>query len=105
MTQTTDNAQAETLAEQLDVIRADIARLAAMIADRASEKAGEARQTAHSVSEEARARADAYRAEAGRQDSHAYETGQEAVRKNPVLAVGIALGAGVLLGRSVLRRF
>ena len=92
MTQTTNNTQAETLAEQLDVIRA-------------GEKASDARQTAHSVSEEARARADAYRAKAGQQASDAYEAGQEAVRKNPVLAVGIALGAGVLLGRSVLRRF
>ena len=105
MTQTTNNTQAETLAEQLDVIRADIARLAAMMAERAGEKASDARQTAHSVSEEARARADAYRAKAGQQASDAYAAGQEAVRKNPVLAVGIALGAGVLLGRSVLRRF
>ena len=105
MTQANDNVQAETVAEQLDIIRADIARLASMIADLAADKAHDARQTAKSVSQEARGLADAYRAQASQQASDAYDAGQQAVRKHPVLAVGLALGAGALLGRTVLRRF
>lgn len=105
MTQTNDNAQAETVAEQLDVIRADMARLAEMIAALATEKAQGAKNTAQTVSQQARERADVYRAEAGQRASAAYEASQDAIRKNPVTAVAVAVGAGVLLGRSVLRRF
>ena len=105
MTQSNDSANAETVAEQLDVIRADIERLAKLVAELAAGKAETAKESAKSMASEARERADAYREDAAKKASDAYKTGQDAVRKYPTLAVGLALGTGVLLGRSVLRRF
>lgn len=104
MTQTHDKPQAEDVAEQLRIIREDVARLASMVADLAADKASTVKDTAQSVSEQARARADAYRETATQNASDAYEAGQAAVRKHPTLAVGLALGAGALLARTVLRR-
>ena len=104
MAQSADTPTGEDIAQQLRDLHAEVATLTAMVADMAADKASAARETAQSVSEQARTRADQYRQEAGRQASETFDAGQDAVRKYPALAVGFALGAGALLGRTVLRR-
>jgi len=61
---TQDDHQAQTIADQIEVLRKDIARLAELVGERASDTAEEARSAAQTIAEDARKRADVYRAEA-----------------------------------------
>ena len=104
MAQSANTPTGEDIAEQLRVLRAEVATLTAMVAKVAADKTSAARETVQSVSEKARTRADQYRQEAGRQATETFDAGQDAVRKHPALALALTLGAGSLLGRAVLRR-
>ncbi len=92
------------VAQQLAVLREDIATLTATIAEygkaqgsamkaSAAEKAAEFAQTGASA-------ADAIKAQAEK----SYSDAEEAVRTNPAAAVGIAAGLGFLVGMLTARR-
>lgn len=100
MTQENSDAQPETVMGQVGVITQELTKLASMVGDIAVEKAHQANAAAAEFADTASARAEPYVAEAAER----YEQTQDAVRRNPTMALGLAAGAGVLLARVFLRR-
>ena len=101
----------EHLREDLDVIRTDLAQLKADLKDVARDTLNVARSGAAQARERVGQAVDAAK-EKGKEAVHAAaEQGKEAVQKvekkigdNPLMSVGIAFGAGLLIGALLSRR-
>ena len=94
------NTHKHTASNDLGTLAEDARALMAATADVAGEKVAEARKRLHSALESAKEIATNVRdkAVAGAKAT------DEAVRENPYTAIGIALGAGMLLGVLIARR-
>ena len=94
------NKETQTTSNDLGTLAEDARALLAATADVAGEKVGQARQRLAAALERGK---EIY----GRAKEKAVEGAQaadEAVREHPYQAIGIALGAGVLVGYLVSRR-
>ncbi|UOA28861.1 DUF883 family protein [Pseudosulfitobacter sp. DSM 107133] len=100
---------------QIDVIRSDIAELTTLLGQLATDSKNEAasrvKQSAKDLKQSASDQATYARVRAVEAGEHAQELAEEyygqaedAVRKQPALAVGIAAGVGFLVGLMATRR-
>ena len=94
----TDQATVDKLLEQLESVVADAEALLKATAGQAGEKVQEARAKAEESLSTARERLDDLQAGALQQARELLNEGDEYVRRNPWQAVGIAAGAGLLVG-------
>ena len=96
----TQENKAETVSDQLGVIREDLAKLANMVGDVASENAHQANAAASKFADAANERAEPYVARA----EESFTKAKATVRRNPALALTMAAGAGLLVARAVFLR-
>lgn len=108
-------AEASDVTAQIDTIKSDIATLTALIGDIAADKTETAKTSASDAAaklkasaEDQAALAQARAAEMGQSVRNAAESGyaqtEDAVRRQPAMAVGIAASVGFVVGLLAARR-
>lgn len=115
MAQSNGKTSTASIEDQMSTIRSDIAVLTEMMGDLAKEKASDAKARASGKADDLKsqmretadrldAKAHAYGAQAQDMASNAIHEAEDAVRRQPGMAVGIAAGVGFLVGMMMARR-
>lgn len=94
----------DDLAAQIDELKADLAQLTGLMSDYAVAKKGELEEGARTKAREAGARARDEADAVAQSALRSYRSAEDAVRKEPAMAVGIAAGIGFLVGLVTARR-
>lgn len=94
----------DKLVKDLQTVIEDAEALLKATANQAGEKVQEARARAQESLGAARERLESMKDDAMRQARELVDDGEEYVRENPWKAIGIAAGAGLLIGLLVSRR-
>jgi len=97
-------AQIEAINSQLTELSKTVGALAGTQKDRIAAKAADLQDHAASEAERVQAHAAELGAKARDGAAHSYAAAEERVRKQPVMALGIAAGVGFLVGLWATRR-
>jgi ElaB/YqjD/DUF883 family membrane-anchored ribosome-binding protein len=93
-----DSASVDKLLEDLKAVVTDVEELLQATAGHAGEKVQEVRARVEETLFAAREKLGAVREDTGQQARELLSSGEEYVRRNPWQAVGIAAGAGLVIG-------
>ncbi len=98
------SASVEDLAVQIETLKGDIAGIAEILADLGTEKRAQATARVRDAASEVKAHGEQHLKDAQNYAEDLSAQATDAVRRQPAMAVGIAVGVGFLIGLVTSRR-